>query len=458
MANTILHKKNSSTGVAPTTGQLSLGELAINTFDGTLYLKKNDGGDSIIVVGELVNDLTPQLGADLDVNNFTIGDADDDSKISFGTGDSDLIQIFAGSNGANQFLTTNPVFEVRTEDNKGNYENTMLIAALDADVTANFHGGGDLTVRGGAGTASDTAGSLTLEAGTPGSGGSPSNIVLSGTTASGSTALILTGGSGTANGCAIDINGGVAGGTTNSGGAVDIDAGNGGSSSGVGGDILIDAGRAVGGTSNGGKVLIQSGLNATGGTAGKLEIFGVNGTTDDGGLLNLTAGGPADATSNGGKVQIDAGGGGSSGGTGGDIDIHGGNANNGNGGQLNIRGGTSASGTPGHVTVQCDLEIDEALYFDAVVANAAATTVDWNDGNIQTSVPTGIITYTFTAPGGPAVLYFVATDLSTQTPTWPATVKWPAGTEPTWTTGKDVITFVYDGTDYLATAVELNVS
>lgn len=51
MANTILMKKSSSSGNVPTTAELSLGELAINTYDGRLFLKKDDGTEQVVVVG-----------------------------------------------------------------------------------------------------------------------------------------------------------------------------------------------------------------------------------------------------------------------------------------------------------------------------------------------------------------------------------------------------------------------
>ena len=51
MANTILHKRSSTPADVPTTGQLSLGEIAINTYDGKLYIKKNDGVDAIVEIG-----------------------------------------------------------------------------------------------------------------------------------------------------------------------------------------------------------------------------------------------------------------------------------------------------------------------------------------------------------------------------------------------------------------------
>ena len=51
MADTILIKRDSTPGLAPSTSQLALGELAVNTYDGKIYTKKNDGTDSIIEIG-----------------------------------------------------------------------------------------------------------------------------------------------------------------------------------------------------------------------------------------------------------------------------------------------------------------------------------------------------------------------------------------------------------------------
>jgi hypothetical protein len=52
MANLIKLKRSAVEGAIPTTAQLDLGELAINTYDGKLYLKRNDGlQDYIVEVG-----------------------------------------------------------------------------------------------------------------------------------------------------------------------------------------------------------------------------------------------------------------------------------------------------------------------------------------------------------------------------------------------------------------------
>ena len=51
MANTVRLKRSAVQGKAPAVGDLSLGELAVNTYDGKLYMKKNDGSDAIVEIG-----------------------------------------------------------------------------------------------------------------------------------------------------------------------------------------------------------------------------------------------------------------------------------------------------------------------------------------------------------------------------------------------------------------------
>ena len=49
MAQTIKLKRSATSGATPTTSQLELGEVAINTYDGKMYIKKNVGGTESIV-------------------------------------------------------------------------------------------------------------------------------------------------------------------------------------------------------------------------------------------------------------------------------------------------------------------------------------------------------------------------------------------------------------------------
>lgn len=45
--NTIKLKRSNVQSSVPALGDLTLGELAVNTFDGKVFLKKNDGSDSV---------------------------------------------------------------------------------------------------------------------------------------------------------------------------------------------------------------------------------------------------------------------------------------------------------------------------------------------------------------------------------------------------------------------------
>ena len=51
MASTIRMKRSAIATKVPTTAQLDLGELAINTRDGKLFLKRADGSEEIVEVG-----------------------------------------------------------------------------------------------------------------------------------------------------------------------------------------------------------------------------------------------------------------------------------------------------------------------------------------------------------------------------------------------------------------------
>lgn len=64
MAQTIKLKRSATSGNAPSTSDLALGEVAINTYDGKVFIKKNDGSDSIVQVNPLDVDLTSVADGD----------------------------------------------------------------------------------------------------------------------------------------------------------------------------------------------------------------------------------------------------------------------------------------------------------------------------------------------------------------------------------------------------------
>lgn len=51
MANEIIVKRSAVAGKVPTTSDLALGEIAVNTYDGKLFIKKDNGTQSVIQIG-----------------------------------------------------------------------------------------------------------------------------------------------------------------------------------------------------------------------------------------------------------------------------------------------------------------------------------------------------------------------------------------------------------------------
>lgn len=81
MAQTIKLRRSATQGSIPTTAQLSLGELAINTYDGKLFLKKNVSGTETVVEVAVSDgnkgDITVSgSGATWAINSGVIVDAD----------------------------------------------------------------------------------------------------------------------------------------------------------------------------------------------------------------------------------------------------------------------------------------------------------------------------------------------------------------------------------------------
>ena len=84
MAQTIKLRRSSTEGKVPTTSQLALGELAINTYDGRIFFEKNDGSAAIqhIVTTDSITtgsvSIVGQLSVDdITINGSTISDGGD---------------------------------------------------------------------------------------------------------------------------------------------------------------------------------------------------------------------------------------------------------------------------------------------------------------------------------------------------------------------------------------------
>jgi hypothetical protein len=82
MANTIKIKRSAVEGKVPTTGDLDLGELALNTYDGKLYTKKDNGSPSIVELSGggasgPITETAQVISADLTLstgsNGFSVG-------------------------------------------------------------------------------------------------------------------------------------------------------------------------------------------------------------------------------------------------------------------------------------------------------------------------------------------------------------------------------------------------
>lgn len=85
--------------------------------------------------------------------------------------------------------------------------------------------------------------------------------------------------------------------------------------------------------------------------------------------------------------------------------------------------------------------------------SSTADTIDWSVSHKQKSTLTGNCTFTFTAPSGPCsvLLRLIQDGSGSRLVTWPAAVKWPAGTAPVLSTGAaavDIVAFYYNGTNY----------
>jgi hypothetical protein len=131
MAQTIKLKRSATAGNTPTTSQLALGELGINTTDGKLFLKKSvSGTESIIEVGS-TGSFLPLSGGTL-TGNLSLGDG---VSANFGAG-SDL-QIY--HDGSHSYVSDTGTGYLRLKGS--NY--VQIFDASDA-VMANFESGGSV--------------------------------------------------------------------------------------------------------------------------------------------------------------------------------------------------------------------------------------------------------------------------------------------------------------------------
>ena len=141
MAQTIKLKRSATTGKVPSTSNLALGELAVNTYDGRIFFKKNDGSDSIehivttdsVTTGSITIVGTTQTTTLTTTNRIDKQYLDDEvlntSLNSFtqsaitvtGNGTSDLMPVFSGTHTViNSKIETGDTSTTLRHSNNGN--------------------------------------------------------------------------------------------------------------------------------------------------------------------------------------------------------------------------------------------------------------------------------------------------------------------------------------------------
>ena len=110
---------------------------------------------------------------------------------------------------------------------------------------------------------------------------------------------------------------------------------------------------------------------------------------------------------------------------------------------------------------------DEERFIDTwnlvTLSDGATVNIDWEDGSVQTLTLGGNRTLEFDNPvtGGKYVLILKQDATGGRTVTWPANVKWTAGSAPVLSTGAndiDIFGFIYDGTNWYGVGEALDLS
>lgn len=159
MAQTIKLKRSSTEGKVPATGNLALGELAINTYDGRVFFKKNDGSDSIehIVTTDSITTGSVTIQGSLVVDDITINGStiSDSSHFSIAVGgditlDADGADVLLKDGGTEygRFKRDNSNFIIKSSTNDKDIifrgvDNSVTIDALTLDMS----NGGSATFR-----------------------------------------------------------------------------------------------------------------------------------------------------------------------------------------------------------------------------------------------------------------------------------------------------------------------
>jgi len=100
MATVIQFKRSSTQGATPGTGDLSLGELAVNTYSGRFYTEKNDGTAAVVELGSNPSTLTVNDAYSFPTSDGSSGQAlttDGSGTLGFSTLPSSGVETFTYS-------------------------------------------------------------------------------------------------------------------------------------------------------------------------------------------------------------------------------------------------------------------------------------------------------------------------------------------------------------------------
>jgi len=150
MANLVKLKRSAVAGKIPLTTDLELGELALNTYDGKLYTKKDNGTASVIEIGVIDGDkgdiTVAASGATWTIDSGVITSAkiadgtivDGDISASAGIVDTKLATISTSgkvSNSATTATSANTVNAIVARNASGNFTAGTITAALSGNAT-----------------------------------------------------------------------------------------------------------------------------------------------------------------------------------------------------------------------------------------------------------------------------------------------------------------------------------
>jgi hypothetical protein len=124
-------KRSAVAGKAPQTTDLELGELGINTYDGKLYLRRNDGTDAVLEVGP-VRSVAGRTGAvTLAKADVGLGNADNTADAAKPVSTATQAALDAKANAANPALSGS--IDLTTGSVR---QSASAVSALDIDCSA----------------------------------------------------------------------------------------------------------------------------------------------------------------------------------------------------------------------------------------------------------------------------------------------------------------------------------